>query len=174
MADGFARMSPFEGHFYLGTYGRPGAPGVTIRDVSARVLFGLVGGSFAEGVVPLGDGLRVQSAPDQALWIGDEGTMPPAGDGALIVTDLSGSRAILRVDGPAWRMVLAAFLPIDLSPQSFPEGSAAATYGLHVSLTLWRPPGVDGVEIAAYRSYAGALWHGVAHAAQEAGYQISQ
>lgn len=174
MAEVFARRSPFEGHFSLGTYGRPGTPGVIIRDVSARALFGMVGCGFAQGVVPLGDGLQVQTAPDQALWIGEEGTMPPAFDAAVIVTDLSGSRAILRVEGSAWRLALAAFLPIDLSPQAFPEGSAAATYGLHVGLTLWRPPGVDGVEIAAYRSFAGALWHGVSQAAQEAGYQITQ
>lgn len=174
MAEVFARMSPFEGHFSRGTFGRADNPGVIIRDVSARALFGMVGCGFTKGVVPLGDGLKVQTAPDQALWIGEQGTRPPAGDGALIFTDLSGSRAILRVEGSAWRLALAAFLPIDLSPQALPEGSAAATYGLHVGLTLWRPPGVDGVEIAAYRSFAGALWHGVSQAAQEVGYQIAR
>ncbi len=86
------------------------------------------------------------------------------------VTDLTGSRAILRVSGPSWRDALSTLLPIDLHPNAFGPGAAAATYAAHLSMLVWHDAAADAVEIAVYRSFAGALLHAVEVAAAPVGY----
>jgi sarcosine oxidase subunit gamma len=168
--------SPLSGLLLPGRHGRKGRAGVTIADASSRAILLAAGETFprAPGCVRSGAGLLVTVTPGQALWIGDSLlAAPPAGlSSAGHLTDLTGSRAILRIAGPRWRDVVSAFVPLDIHPTVFPEGAAAATLGAHLSLTLWRPPGLDGLEIAAYRSFAGALVHAVTTAAAAVGYDV--
>lgn len=163
--------SPFAALIKPGVHGRPGQSGLVIEDVSLRGLASVVLAAPA----PFGAGRRgsatyVTTQPDQTLVVGDRGAMLdlPALDGP--VTDLTGSRAILRVSGPAWREALSAVLPVDLHPSAFGPGAAAATYAAHLSMLVWRADAAEAVEIAVYRSFAGALLHAVEAAAAPYGY----
>lgn len=177
MAEPLACRSPFEGLLKPGRHGRAGPPGVSIRDGSHRAIASFAGGQAAAGpgCARLGAGWLVISSPDQSLWVGDgyDVPVPRAPDGSM-TTDLTGSRAILTLEGAAWREVIAAFAPIDVHPDVFTEGSAAATVAGYMPVLLWRPAGLDGVVIAAYRSFAGSLWHLVERAAEPIGFEIAR
>lgn len=174
MADLLLPRSPFAGLLKPGVHGRTGTNGVRIRDMSDRPVHVITGGlaDTAPACRPLGEGWLVVTAPAQGVWIGDraEGA-PPALDGAAL-TDLTGSRAMLRLEGPAWRDVLSAFVPLDLHATAFAEGAAAATIAGYMPLMLWRPAGLDGVEIATYRSFAGSFWHMVERASEPVGFTV--
>lgn len=173
MADRLDPRSPFDALLVMGNHGRVGASGVIIRDRSARAIYAFHGGDLPSHscCARLETGWLVTTAPDQGLWFADrsEATAPTISNSA--VTDLSGSRAILSVEGLAWREVVSAFLPVDLDPRVFFEGGAAASVGGHMPLTLWRPAGLDGIELCTYRSYAGSFWHMVEHSARMVGFE---
>lgn len=163
--------SPFAALIRPGFHGRPGQGGLLIEDVSQRRLASVVLAAPAPfGAVRRGSATYVTTQPDQTLVVGDwdSGLDLQAMDGA--VTDLTGSRAILRISGPAWREALSAVLPVDLHPSAFGPGAAAATYAVHLSTLVWRADAAEAVEIAVYRSFAGALLHAVEAAAAPFGY----
>jgi methylglutamate dehydrogenase subunit D len=167
-----APRSPFAGLIRPGLHGRPGSSALVIEDVSRRGIASLVlARPQPFGVVRRGRAMHVTTQPDQTLVVADPGEILDlkALDGA--VTDLTGSRAILRVSGP-WREALSALLPIDLHPNVFGPGAAAATYAAHLSTLVWHDEASDAVEVAVYRSFAGALLHAVETSAAPLGYRI--
>lgn len=177
MVETLAYRSPLEGLLRPGTHGRAGTPGVQIRDGSDRSIVSFSGQRAAQapGCVRYGDGWLVTSSPDQSLWVGDsyDVRIQRAPDGTL-TTDLSGSRAILKLEGAAWREVISALVPIDVHPEIFPNGAAAASVAGYMPVVLWRAAGLEGVEIATYRSFAGSLWHMVERAAEPFGFHITE
>jgi len=172
VAGPLAVRSPFAGLIRPGQHGRPGRVALTIEDVSQRGLASLALSAPAPfGAVRRGVAIHVTTQPDQTLVVGDP--YEPLDLMALSgsVTDLTGSRAILRVSGPYWREALSALLPIDLHPAAFGPGAAAATFAAHLSVLVWRADGTEAVEIAVYRSFAGALLHAAEEAAAPYGYE---
>ena len=80
--------------------------------------------------------LAAPSAPSAALadW-------RAAGAGCAAVIELSCALTALHLAGPAVPEVLARGCRLDLNPQVFPAGSAAATYMAQVPVTLAALPG---------------------------------
>ncbi len=74
---------------------------------------------------------------------------------AASVTEMTGSRAIFRLEGTRARGALAKIVPVDLDDGVFPPGSAAVTNGGYMPVALWRL--ADCFEIACYRSYGESL-----------------
>ena len=52
--------------------------------------------------------------------------------------------------------------------------AAAASVAGYMPVVLWRAAGLEGVEIATYRSFAGSLWHMVERAAEPFGFHITE
>jgi heterotetrameric sarcosine oxidase gamma subunit len=97
------------------------------------------------------------------------------GDLASVVDQADGY-AVLRMTGPKVRQLLGKLVPIDVHPRAFQIGDVAVTVSAHIGVTLWRLPdrgdGAPVFEVAAPRSMARSLWHGVATAAAEFGYAV--
>lgn len=92
---------------------------------------------------------------------------------AASVTEMTGSRVVLDLAGPAVRDALAKLLPLDLAEEAFPAGSAAATGGNYMPLLVWRPPGAAAAfRLACYRSYGESLVAAVLDAAREYGCEL--
>lgn len=110
------------------------------------------------------DGLTVVGVgPGAFLFVaeGDEAlpvTLAAALEGIANVTEQSDGYAVLRLTGPSVADMMARLVGIDLSSAAFPPGSAAATPGGHVGLTIWREPHADSpYHLAIYLSYLGNL-----------------
>ncbi len=71
--------------------------------------------------------------------------------------DQSEGRVVLRISGPHVRKILAKVAGLDLHPDSFDIGTAAATLCCHVPANLART-GEDVFEITVMRSYAGTVF----------------
>jgi sarcosine oxidase subunit gamma len=88
--------------------------------------------------------------------------------GAASVTELTGSRALVRVTGPRVRDTLAKLLPLDLEASAFPPGSAALTNGGYMPVHVWQAePRV--FHLACYRSYGATLMESIVSAGAEYG-----
>lgn len=75
--------------------------------------------------------------------------------GAAYVSDQSSAFAVLHLNGPRATDLLSQGMFLDLD--RFAPGDAAATTLSHMSVLLWREG--DRFSLAAFRSYAGSLWH---------------
>lgn len=178
-----------------GRFGAPGAPGVTIDLTDGLTLATIM--TSPEGVSRLasrlssGFGLELPG-PRQAVF-GAGATLLWAGDGqwqlvaeepealatlavpfepGIAVVDQSGSRAVLRLSGPATLDVLAKGVMIDLHPSVFPIGAAALTIVAHVPVQIWRCADTDGgpaFMLAAPRSLATTVWGWVTASAAPCG-----
>jgi methylglutamate dehydrogenase subunit D len=76
---------------------------------------------------------------------------------AASVTDQSGGYRIVSVSGPCVRDALAKGVGLDLHPQAFKTGAAAATVVSHVPVMLWRHATADRFEFAVPRSFFGSF-----------------
>jgi len=137
------------------------------------------------GCVAIGDALLVWSGPGQWLALRRDlsgaarfGFAPHLGEAlgeAASVTELTGSRLVLRLSGPAVRDALAKLVAIDLDPEAFPPGTAALTNGGYMPVHLWCLPGPQPVfEIACYRSFGDSLADAVLAAAREYGCEVAE
>ncbi|MGF1611189.1 MAG: sarcosine oxidase subunit gamma [Kiloniellales bacterium] len=135
-----------------------------------------------------------------ALWIGPNEwwvIMPPddqSGDGPAsaerlrqalagqhaAVTDISDSRACIRVSGPRARDLLAKGCPLDLHPRVFGPGRCAGSLLAKAVVVLHQTSGAAGDEgaddptfdIYVARSFAEYLWHWLEDAAREYGLAV--
>jgi len=85
------------------------------------------------------------------------------------VTDITGSRTIVRISGPRARDGLMKLVPIDLDEEAFGVGSAASTVVVHMPVQIWRTDDVTTYEIAVSRSYGVSLWKALLAAFAEYG-----
>jgi sarcosine oxidase subunit gamma len=131
--------------------------------------------------------------PDE-WWIADKRGEPGAGTRLaaelrqalagmpVAVTDISDSRAVIRLSGPRARQVLQKACPLDLHPQHFGAGQCAhtrlakATALIHVSAEESAPdqfgPGGPAFDIYVVRSFAEYVWHWLESAGQEYGVAV--
>ncbi|MEO0654849.1 MAG: sarcosine oxidase subunit gamma [Pseudomonadota bacterium] len=102
-----------------------------------------------------GDAVRriVSFGPGKAFVIGPELEVPGAA-----VTDQSDAWAMLVLEGPGARDVLARLCPQDLRPDVFAEGHAAQTLIGHMTATLMRT-GAYRYELLIFRSMARTAVH---------------
>jgi len=167
---------------------------IALAAVSARAGTGAVLAermAAAVGLVPpacpacvtKGDTSLVWASPDQwlALRRGVTGVarfgfapeLATALGGAASVTEMTGSRTILRLSGARLRDALAKVVPLDLEATNFPAGAAALTNGGYMPIQLWRLGGDEPVfELACYRSYGESLAEALLHAAGEYGCEL--
>ena len=94
-------------------------------------------------------------APNQFLAIAEPGAQPLPPGGAAI--DLTDSRLILRLSGPAARDCLARLLPLDLHPRAFRTGDVASTVAAHIPVQIWQMDDAPTYDIACARSYGASL-----------------
>jgi sarcosine oxidase subunit gamma len=87
--------------------------------------------------------------------------------------DVSDARAVIRLEGPAARTVLAKGTPLDLSPHVLSPGRSAETTLARASVIL-RPVGTvaGAYEIHVARSFAAYLWAWLLDAGREFGVRI--
>ena len=93
-------------------------------------------------------------------------------EGLASVSDQSDGYVAVRLEGPAVLEVLAKGVFIDLHPQAFPVGAAAATTLAHIGVILWRRD-EEAFDLLAFRSYAGDLWRWLAESAAEYGLAVA-
>lgn len=108
-----------------------------------------------------GDVRIAWSGLDQAFLMGVAPEAKLAAHAALC--DQSDAWARLVIEGPAARDVLARFVPIDLSSDACPPGSARRTLLGHMNALLLHP-GKDRFEVVVFRSMVGTAVHDITRA----------
>lgn len=148
---------------------------------AAKARFGLAAPD-APKAVQTHDAMLVWSGPDQFFVLSTGGkhtmqTLAPALSGPASLSDQSHARALIHIAGSKARIMLAKLSSIDLHPDVFPIGSAAATSMDHTSVTLWRgddrPDGQAVFNLLVFATFAESLWHTMLDAAAEYGVDIS-
>ena len=89
------------------------------------------------------------------------------------ITDLTGSRTIIRISGTRARYGMMKVVPIDLAESVFAPGSTALTIAFHIPVQLWQVDDTPTYEIACPRSYAVSLCHHLMAAFAEYGYRVA-
>ncbi len=74
------------------------------------------------------------------------------------MTDLTGSRALIRIGGAQSRALLAKGCPIDLHPRVFKPDDVALTMIGHINVHLCQTSDEPSYEIALFRSMARSFW----------------
>ena len=87
---------------------------------------------------------------------------------AASILDQSDGQVTIGISGACVRATLAKGTALDLHPDAFKSGDAAATLLGHVPVQLART-GVDDYEILVPRSYAASLWESLGEMAAEFG-----
>ncbi|CDX11476.1 Sarcosine oxidase gamma subunit [Mesorhizobium plurifarium] len=134
---------------------------------AARKLFGVE--PPARPAVTFGkDATLVWSGADQYMALLARDHLPvdaarSAFGGAASVSDQSDGRCLIQLSGPSVRDVLAKVSSLDLHPEAFPIGAAAATSIDHTSVNLWRESdAADGSAvfyILVFASFAESICH---------------
>ena len=106
----------------------------------------------------------VWAGPDQWLIVEPQaaGADPSAElaksfNGLASVVDVSDSRVIVRVSGPAARDALSKGIPIDFHERVFKPGDVAITHCNHLGVTVWRLADGQGYDIACARTFSANL-----------------
>lgn len=194
-----ARRSPLQAVWIPGNHGAvgPGGPGLVMtrraglsavqldaRAGTADVIRAAVAG--AVGVALPGPGRAVSAGEVRTLWLGPDRWLLLAADGyglqarlqaavpaGGVLVDQGHGRAILRIEGPRVRDVLAKGTGIDLHPRQFAEGAVASTGLFHLTATLDRRRGTGTFDIHAMRGFAQSLFESLCEAAAEFGYRLA-
>ncbi|MEQ8818142.1 MAG: sarcosine oxidase subunit gamma family protein [Thalassobaculum sp.] len=194
-----ARRSPLDGVWTPGDHGAvgPGGPGVTMTrrlGLSAVQLDARAGTADAVrhaiaaalGVALPAAGHATSGGDVRALWLGPDRWLLMAADGfglepklrdaagpaGGIVVDQGHGRAILRLEGPAVRDVLAKGTGVDLHPRAFAEHAVAQTGLFHLTATLDRRRGTGRFDVHVMRGFAVSLFESLCEAAAEYGYRL--
>jgi heterotetrameric sarcosine oxidase gamma subunit len=146
---------------------------------AAKARFGVVA-PVAPKAVQNPDATLIWSGPDQFFVLSKGGKH---GIGALgqtfaqsaSLSDQSHARVLISISGAKARAMLAKLSSIDLHPDEFALGAAAATSMDHTSVTLWRSSDRDGFavfNILVFATFAESLWHMIRDSAAEYGVDI--
>lgn len=193
--------SPISRALVAGHYGAQGDAGVLIKEIrnfglvqvmarrgkapematAARTRFGVAAPETSNSV-ETGDATLIWSGPGQFLVLSNEGmhtveTLAPALAASASLSDQSHARVLIAISGSKARSMLAKLSSIDLHPQAFPVGAAAATSIDHTSVTLWhgndRAGSQDVFNLLVFATFAESLWHTMLDAAAEYGVTIA-
>lgn len=192
--------SPLDRALIAGAYGAQGDAGVALTEIrdfdlvqvmarrgkagetakAAKARFG-VAVPETPRAVGTADATLIWSGPDQFLVLSKGGkhsieALTSVFAGSASLSDQSHARALISISGEKARAMLAKLSSIDLHPDVFAVGAAAATSMDHTSVTLWRGGDRDGqavFNLLVFATFAESLWHTVLDSAAEYGVTIS-
>lgn len=193
--------SPLDRALVAGPYGAHGDAGVSLTEIrnfdliqvmarrgngadlakAAKARFG-VAAPDAPKAVGTADATLIWSGPDQFFVLSKggkhgAGALAPAFAASASLSDQSHARALISISGAKARTMLAKLSSIDLHPDAFLVGAAAATSMDHTSVTLWRgadkPDGQAVFNVLVFATFAESLWHTMLDSAAEYGVGIS-
>ncbi|TPI54046.1 sarcosine oxidase subunit gamma [Mesorhizobium sp. B3-1-7] len=193
--------SPLDRALVAGAYGAQGEAGVSLTEIrnfhlvqvmarrgraaemakAAKTRFG-VAAPETPRAVDAADAALIWSGPGQFLVLSKGGKytmdgLAPVFAGSASLSDQSHARALISVSGEKARAMLAKLSSIDLHPDVFGVGAAAATSMDHTSVTLWRGDDqADGhavFNLLVFATFAESLWHTMLDSAAEYGVTIS-
>ncbi len=197
-----SRRSPLTGVLEPGIFGAAGEPGVTITErrdltivevavfeppnaVATKAFVDAVGVTLPiepNTSAALGDVSLLWSGPGRWLAVGPaklNGLHPQNLRHGLpvefLLTDLSHSRCVLRLEGPAARDVLAKGLPLDLHESAFSPGACGQSLlsddiGVLTHLVDASPR----FDLYVHRSYAIPFWDWLIDSAAPFGYRVAR
>ncbi|MDJ0512983.1 MAG: sarcosine oxidase subunit gamma family protein [Methyloceanibacter sp.] len=90
--------------------------------------------------------------------------------GLASVADHSSGRAVMRLEGPAVREVLAKGLAVDIDSRVFLDGAAAVTSIGHMGVLVWRDG--EAFDLAVFRSFASSFYGWLRASAAEFGIDV--
>ncbi len=93
---------------------------------------------------------------------------------AYVVTDLSHSRCVLRLEGSAARDILAKGLPIDLHERAFPPGTCVQSHVFEIGVLAHLVDAVPRFDLYIHRSYAISFWDWLIVTSAQFGYRIAR
>ncbi|RJT40093.1 sarcosine oxidase subunit gamma [Mesorhizobium waimense] len=193
--------SPLERALVAGPFGTRGDAGVSLTEIrnfdliqvmarrskaahmaeAAKGRFG-VPAPDTPRAVDAADATLIWSGPDQFLVLSKSGkhaieALGQAFAASASLSDQSHARVLISVSGTKARTMLAKLSSIDLHPDAFSIGAAAATSIDHTSVTLWRgtdgPDGQAVFNLLVLATFAESLWHTMLDAAAEYGVAIA-
>ncbi|AZO59237.1 sarcosine oxidase subunit gamma [Mesorhizobium sp. M1A.F.Ca.IN.022.07.1.1] len=193
--------SPLERALVAGRYGAPGEAGVSLTEIrnfdlvqvmarrgkaaetvnAAKARFGVAAPETPKAA-DTADATLIWSGPDQFLVLSRGGgqrmeTLARVFAGLASLSDQSHARALISVSGDKARTMLAKLSSIDLHPEIFPVGTAAATSIDHTSVTLWRgknrQDGQAVFNLLVFATFAESLWHTMLDSAAEYGVTVA-
>ncbi|MBN9552169.1 MAG: sarcosine oxidase subunit gamma [Alphaproteobacteria bacterium] len=188
--------SPLERVLVAGPYGAQGDAGVSLTEIrnvdlvqmmarrgkateiakAAKARFGVASPETPKAV-GTADARLIWSGPDQFLVLSKGGkhsieALAPGFAGSASLSDQSHARALISISGKKARAMLAKLSSIDLHPDVFGVGAAAATSMDHTSVTLWRGDDRNGqavFNLLVFATFAESLWHTMLDSAAEYG-----
>ncbi|QKD06638.1 sarcosine oxidase subunit gamma [Mesorhizobium loti] len=192
--------SPLDRALVSGAHGAHGDAGVSLTEIrdfdliqvmarrgkaadmatAAKARFGIAAPETPKAV-RTADATLIWSGPDQFLVLskggghGTEALAQPFASSASL-SDQSHTRVLISISGARALTMLAKLSSIDLHPDAFPVGAAAATSMDHASVTLWRGNDRDGLavfNVLVFATFAESLWHTMLDSAAEYGVDIS-
>lgn len=191
--------SPLDRALVAGSYGAQGDAGVSLTDIhnfdlvqvmarrgkagemakAAQARFGIAAPETPKAV-DTADATLIWSGPDQFLVLSKGGkhtieALAPVFVGSASLSEQSHARALIGISGEKARAMLAKLSSIDLHPDVFGVGAAAATSMDHTSVTLWRGGDHDDqavFNLLVFATFAESLWHTILDSAAEYGVTI--
>lgn len=191
--------SPLDRALVAGAYGARGDAGVSLTEIrnfdlvqvmarrgkaadmakAAKARFGVAAPQTPKAV-GTADATLIWSGPDQFFVLSKGGkhgigALAPAFAQSASLSDQSHARVLISISGVKARTMLAKLSSIDLHPDAFPIGAAAATSIDHTSVTLWRENDRDGLavfNVLVFATFAESLWHTMQDSAAEYGVAI--
>lgn len=193
--------SPLERALVAGPYGAKGDAGVSLTDIrnfeliqvmarrgkaaamlnAAKARFGIAAPETPKAV-STPDATLIWSGPDQFFVLSKGGrhsmdALVPSFAGSASLSDQSHARVLVSISGAKARTMLAKLSSIDLHPDAFPVGAAAATSIDHTSVTLWRGKDRDDGQavfnLLVFATFAESLWHTMLDSAAEYGAAVA-
>lgn len=191
--------SPLDRALAAGAYGAQGEAGVSLTEIrnfdlmqvmarrgtaadmakAAKARFGVAPPQTPKAVGTT-DATLIWSGPDQFFVLSKGGnhgaeSLGQAFAKSASLSDQSHARVLISISGAKARTMLAKLSSIDLHPDAFVVGAAAATSMDHTSVTLWRGKDRDGLavfNVLVFATFAESLWHTVLDSAAEYGVAI--
>ncbi len=192
--------SPLDRALVAGPYGVRGDAGVSLTEIrnfdlvqvmarrgmagdmakAAKARLG-VAAPDAPKAVQSSDATLIWSGPDQFFVLSRGGkhtteTLAQTFASFASLSDQSHARVLISISGAKARTMLAKLSSIDLHPDAFAIGAAAATSMDHTSVTLWRggdkSDGQAVFNVLVFATFAVSLWHTVLDSAAEYGVAI--
>ena len=193
--------SPLDRALVVGAYGANGDAGVSLIEIrnfdlvqvmarrgkaadmakAAKARFSIATPE-APKAVQSSDATLIWSGPDQFFVLSKGGkhtaeALAQTFASSASLSDQSHARVLVSISGAQARTTLAKLSSIDLHPDAFPIGAAAATSMDHTSVTLWRsgdrPDGQAVFNVLVFATFAESLWHAMLDSAAEYGVAIS-
>jgi sarcosine oxidase subunit gamma len=200
MVEAYQRRSALA-HFGLAALAnqKSDGAGITLGESAHRAIINIRGdagdGAFTSAVknatgcdLPLAANTVAQAGDVRILWLGPnewwvvgtdarragliDGLRQAFAGQHTNVTDVSESRTVITLSGPAAREVLARGVSLDLHPRAFGPGQCAQTGLSRANVLLHQLDETPAYEIYVLKSFADYLWRGLGLIAEDFGMAV--